>query len=84
MSDAAGLLKLDDIKSAYSLLKTYPSDQYHKTPLLSGAEHLFNLDGCIKLHLKLENTQVTGECCLAFCLQKHFIMFRKISLPYNL
>lgn len=60
MSDV-DLVTLDDIQAAYDVLKTYPSDQFHKTPLLSGAEHLFNINTSIKLHLKLENTQVTGS-----------------------
>ena len=60
MSDA-NLVTLDDIQAAYDVLKTYPSDQFHKTPMMSGAEHLFNINKGIKLHLKLENTQVTGE-----------------------
>lgn len=56
-----GLVTLSDIHSTYDIFKTYPSDYYHKTPLLSGAECLFKIKGNTRLYLKLENTQVTGE-----------------------
>ena len=61
MYDAeADLLTLEDIKSAYATLKQSPAHLYRRTPLIA-AEHLFGIKDGIKLFLKLENTQVTGE-----------------------
>ena len=60
MYDAnAPIVTLDAITHAHAVIKASP--YAIRTPMLHGVQNQFGIDDSVKLHLKLENMQVTGE-----------------------
>ena len=59
MDQSIALVSMGDILSARERLDQSP--HYVKTPMLQNVQDVYEAQNGIDLHIKLENTQVTGK-----------------------